>query len=306
MCPNVSWLFLIFLRDNCYSKARNVANRHYRRITQLLYSYLLGKDKNDTCDTPPSSSIESLPPGCYVTSNGSNVTSLDVGKCVSEPCVLRGDQTPGRCCVPVAMVVVAVTCTGSDPYNVTKVVSCGCGECEDDGEVAVTGYVGIRDGNATALVPVNATLLVSGSDDIDDNDTRTFGNGQFSFSATPKADKIVVRFYQDDNADFLPQVIVIDVPRGVATVSRQVALQAKPDPVSVDASVGGDVKMSSAKGSPSVQIPPGAIVDANGDTYNGTVKVYATFADPRVLESIADAPGDFSFNNEEGVAYEVT
>ena len=229
-----------------------------------------------------------------------NVTLLHVGKCVSEPCVLRDDKTRGRCCAPVATEDIEVHCDDTT-YNMTRVLSCGCGDCEIGIEVDVTGSVSVRKTvlGQIIVVPVNASLLVSGND-IDPNDTETFGNGLFSFTATPDSGRIAVRFYQASNDDFLPQVVSIDVPRDVSVISRQVVLQAKPDPVQLNAPLGGVIGTSPVAGSPRVTIPANSIVDADGNPYNGTVKVYPTFADPRDLDSISDAPGGFSFQNEEG------
>ena len=151
----------------------------------------------------------------------------------------------------------------------------------------------------TTIVPVNASLYVYGND-INPNDTATFGNGQFSFSATPEAGRISIHFYQNDSADFLLQVRIVEVPRGASSVSLEVLLQAKPEPQPLNASLGGDVRMSADDGSPTVTIPANSIVDANGDPYEGTVNVYPTFADPSDLDSISNAPGEFSFDNEEG------
>ena len=77
-------------------------------------------------------------------------------------------------------------------------------------------------------------------------------------------------------------------------------LQAKPEAVPLNAASDGEVKTSSLDRSPSVSIPANSIVDADGGPYIGEVKVYSTFADPRYLDSISEAPGDFSFENEEG------
>ena len=187
-----------------------------------------------------------------------------------------------------------------------RIVACGCGECRSDDTVDVTGSVGVlrvKPGTPwnliTEIVPVNASLLVSGND-TDPNDTQTFGNGLFSFTATPRAGAIVIIFYQESNVDFFPQVVSIDVPRGVSVISRQVVLQDKPEPTTMNASQGGAVEMSSSAGSPSLTIPPRSVVDADGNLYNGQMKVYATFADPRFRESIASAPGEFTFIDSEG------
>ena len=241
-----------------------------------------------------------LTSGCSVTVNGNNVTTIDVGKCVSEPCVLRHDTRPGRCCGPVVTEDVTVTCDGFT-YHVTKVVFCGCGECDNNGEVDVSGTVSVQKSIAGQIVVtrVNASLVVSGND-IDPNDTETYSDGLFSFTATPEAGRIVIRFFQQPSEDFLPQIITIDVPRGVSSISRQVVLQAKPDPVPLNASLGGEVRTSSTDGSPTVSIPPDSLVYADGTPYSGSVNVYPTFADPRSRQSISTAPGEFSFVNAEG------
>ena len=259
---------------------------------------------NDTCDGVPTSSRVVLPEGCNVATSDGNVTSLDVGECWSEACVSRDDTSQGRCCAPVRTEQVEVRCD-SLTYTMVRIVSCGCGECRSDYTVDVTGSVGVprvKPGTPwdliTEIVPVNASLLVSNG--IDPNNTQTFGNGLFSFEATPQSGVIVIRFYQESNVDFLPQVVSIDVQRGVSVISRQVVLQAKPEPTTMDASLGGAVEMPSSAGPPTVTIPPGSVVDADGDLYNGQMKVYATFADPRFRESIASAPGEFTFIDSEG------
>ena len=262
-----------------------------------MFSYVFIENAVDTCDVTPTPFDVTLPPGCNVTLDGAVLTNVNVRECPPEPCVSRSEKTAGRCCGPIETSDVKVLC---ERYNFTmkRVVRCGCAECEKDGDVDVTGRVGVRrtvDGKSRVIL-VNASLVVSGND-VDPEDCNTTG-GFFSFSATPDAGRITVRFYQDDNTDFLPQVIVIEVSRGVSSVTRDVVLQAKPKPQPLDPNKGGAFKASST--SPTVKIPPNSIVDADGNPYNGTVYVFPTFADPLDMESIAEAPGEFSFENEEG------
>ncbi|KAI0210648.1 hypothetical protein LSAT2_004598 [Lamellibrachia satsuma] len=200
-------------------QAASTSGKKLSKIAQLQVK----EDANDTCDIKPTPLAVTLPAGCYVTVVGKNVTLLDVGKCVSEPCVLRDDKTRGRCCAPVATEDIEVRCDDTT-YNMTRVLSCGCGDCEIGIEVDVTGSV---------------------------------------------------------------------------------VLQAKPYPVQLNAPLGGAIRTSSVAGSPTVTIPANSIVDADGNPYNGPVKVYPTFADPRDLDSISDAPGGFSFQNEEGESQEL-
>jgi len=265
-----------------------------------MYNYCFAEDANDTCDVKPVPWPVTLTSGCSVMVSSNNVTTIDVGKCVSEPCVLRDDKSRGHCCVSVLTEDVTVTCDGFT-YPMRRVVSCGCGVCDTDGDVDVSGAVSVQksvDGQMV-VTRVNASLAVSGND-IDPNDTDTFSDGLFSFTATPEAGSIVIRFFQQPSEDFMPQIVSIDVPRGVSSISRQVVLQAKPDPVPLNASLGGVVRTSSTDGSPTVTVPPNSLAYANGTSYSGTVNVYPTFADPRSRRSISAAPGEFSFENAEG------
>ena len=276
----------------------------YMYVLLSRYPFIFGcvfvEIGDDTCDSVPTVFDVPLAAGCSATVNGSTVTTVDVGECVSDPCVTRTDTAKGKCCAPVLSVDVEVDCD-IHSYTMKKITACGCGECEKDGEIEVSGTVSVRKTlfGKTTIVAVNASLHVTGND-IDPNDTSTFGNGLFSFSATPEAGRISIRFYQNDSADFLPQVVSVEVPRGASSVSRVVVLQEKPEPVPLNASLGGDIRMSADDGAPTVTIPANSIVDANGDPYEGTVNVYPTFADPRDLDSISSAPGEFSFDNEEG------
>ena len=122
---------------------------------------------------------------------------------------------------------------------------------------------------------------------------------QFSFEAKPRAGRIL---FQVKSKFFMPQLVTLDVSEGVTEMYVTVTLVPKPSPDLVDAATGGHVNVDTP-GLPSavsVKIPPNSFQDKNGNAVSGDVKVYTSFSDPRKLDSIDTAPGQFTFEDLEG------
>ena len=49
-----------------------------------------------------------------------------------------------------------------------------------------------------------------------------------------------------------------------------------------------------------LSLPPGSFYAASGDPVDGVVSVYASLHDARDAQSLSTAPGDFSYETEEG------
>ena len=244
-------------------------------------------DATDTCEATPLDMVVELPPTCRLTVNGESVTSVNIRRCRNEPCALKADpDNTDHCCGPSSTRQLHVACTGFN-YDINQVLTCGCAECANDNMVTVNGEA------TGGGVPVAVLVIHEG--------TQYYGNsGQFTFEATPQAGRIS---FQVRATDYMPRQVSVEVMPGVTEVFVDVALTPKPTPNVVDPSAGADLDIGSGSGLPtavSVAIPPNSFQDENGDPVSGNVNVYLTFADPREADGLDSAPGEFTFEDDEG------
>ena len=248
----------------------------------ILSLYLTDAGAADTCDQDPVDLIVELPPTCALRIGGSNVKSVNGGRCSNVPCVTKmSPDTASFCCVPSSTRQLHVDCSGFS-YDVNQVVACGCAECENDNQVTVTGTVKIE---ASSSFGIYVFYKSQRYDVI---------RHEFTFEATPQAGRIV---FDVRSTFYMPRQVTLDVMEGVTEMFVEVAIVSKPSPQVVDTATGGDLDIESP-GLPSavfVTIPPNSFQDKNGDLVSGNVEVFLTFADPRQPDGLGAAPGEFTF-----------
>ena len=195
-----------------------------------------------------------------------------------------------------------VTCNEYE-YYLSKTTSCGCTECQTSGEITIDGTVVTMVNGQEELVLPDVALMV-------DNQSMWARRGKFTWTGAPTEDYVAIRYETQGNGDttFLSTVTTVQVIPGLHYYQVPIVLTLRPEPVVVDAKqgalleVGGSSSMIPAA---RVSIPPSAVVDETGNIIEGDVNVFVTFSDPRVEDGLATAPGEFTFEDEEGLVREL-
>ena len=245
----------------------------------------------DSCDEPPNDHMVALPPTCTVTVAGVSRKSVNVRRCNRVPCVTQTSTRYEKlCCLPSSTRQLQVDCAGFS-YKINQVLSCSCVECVNVYHVMVTGVV-----SAGGAPTSQVYIFVN-------NRARTnvpeYTLSSFSFEATPSTGRIV---FQVVSFAFMPQLVTLDVAEGVTEIYAEIILQSKGVANVIDPGVGGqiDVVTPGMSSAVSVNIPSNSFQDKNGDDIFGDVYVYLSFSDPRLLDGLSGAPGQFSFEDSEG------
>ena len=238
-----------------------------------------------------------LPPTCFLASGGQ--TRVDTGRCASEKCTVRNSGVlPGNavCCGQVATEPIEAECDGF-VYKTRKITACGCIECPEGDEVSIEGdvYVGASDEVVEYL-----ELMVEG---LGSTTSLRVNGGKFQTEDVPTGDAITIRYEPGTTEPYLGTVAVVHIVDGVQKYHVPIQLTLKPAPVVVDPTKGATIDVG---GSPStdpalqVTIPPDAIVDVDGNPVQGDVNVFVSFSDPRVEDGLSSAPGEFTYDDDEG------
>ena len=227
-----------------------------------------------------------LPPTCTDIATGK--TKVNVGRCNDIPCNTRSSsESRDKCCLPSGTSPVQVQCDGTS-YKINQVTSCACAECANYNRVMVNGAV-----KAGGAATNNAYVMKDGIRESNVVD------GLFSFETVPQAGRIVFQVQSDT---FMPQLVTLDVIEGVSEMNVEVSLTPKGIPHVVNAETGAqlDVVTPGMSSAVSVRIPPNSFLDENGNAVSGDVDVFLTFSDPRLLDGISSAPGQFTYEDSEG------
>ena len=257
---------------------------------------LLADSEDDSCDSVPRSKVISLPSTCHHTAaNNQQETSVNIGYCPSQRCVVKGGQTDDvMCCGELENDQLLVECTEFN-YYVSKVKSCGCVQCDVDDDVTISGQL---------LFQGDVRYVAVRSMRQGDN---TDVQGGFSITGWPDGDVITVEVISGKYDDFMGQLATIQLKDNVKEYFIQIELKRKPSPMTVDASsqsevsLGGDNLPEATK----LIFPNGSFIKKTGGEIEDTVKVFASFDDPRSEDGLADSPGEFDFEDEEGERQEL-
>ena len=181
-----------------------------------------------------------------------------------------------------------VKCEGFS-YEIKQITSCECTECAYSDKVLVSGRVNNADGEVSEGWVWHDNVIYA-----------PVTNGQFHFEATPMAQRatFIVKLKES-----MSQLVTLDVSEGVNQMYVEVSVVAKPTPFVVDVATGAELTIVSPglSSAVSVIIPQDSFQDANDDDVPGNVNVFLSFSDPRKLDGLDAAPGQFTFQDSEGV-----
>ncbi|XP_028407616.1 cartilage intermediate layer protein 1-like [Dendronephthya gigantea] len=260
--------------------------------------------KNDSCNGKPLSKYLALPPGCV--EENMNSSSVDVGRCGGEKCISSSllslqKCSDNYCCQSVAEETVTIRCIVGVQFNVTRIRSCGCGQCSPK----KTTIRGVATGPDN--VPFKYGYIYHAGKYL----TRSGRNGDFSFSMPGDQTRIVLTFKgRDSYNDFQDLTKVVSIVPGSVTFV-EVKMRRRPLPILVNSSTVIEIQMgrsgndSQGKTGPApvvLSLPPQSLVTEDGEIYNGTANVEVSFADPRNETQVREADGDFttvSYDGEE-------
>ena len=132
-----------------------------------------------------------LPPGCV--DEETNNSTVDVGRCSDERCIASNiislhNCSDNYCCRPVMVINVVIRCAGLS-FNITRKTKCGCGPCLPK----TTTVKGIASGGPNSI-PFKYGYIHHAGKYL----TRTGRNGDFSFTISGDATRIVLNFKGKD------------------------------------------------------------------------------------------------------------
>ena len=244
-----------------------------------------------------------LESGCTALVDGEEVTSFDIGVCAGSTCSFKdGSDSTGMCCEMKTSDVITVNCNAHS-YNISQILTCGCGECADAVDVEVSGYakfVNADDPN-THVSPNKHISFYVGS-----NRYWTAEDGYFKQVVTAVDDRIVLQFRGGFSENYIPNIATILLETGKNSYETLILLQILPDPIELDPTVENVLMFGTSGGmSPmaNLTIPANSMTFENGRLLDGTITVlaYPSFDDPRLDDGLALAPGEFTTADSDGV-----
>lgn len=248
----------------------------------------------DSCSSTPSSKNETLPSGCAI--NGTNTTTVDVGKCEPVKCV-KGNSSfnssctdPSMCCGPRSIESVLVQCGALTSFHLSIIKACGCGKCIEKQTVIEGKAVG-QDAIAAKFVDLFfAGIFVD----------RTDNHGMFSFVVPKAAKRVIVTFKDRVFKIYQEQDKIFTINEGQRTMYR-VKLRKQAIPITYNASEPLELPLGGVSDSfADVELPENALLTEDGSVFSGNAKVAVSVTDPRNQSDILSAPGDFTTMNEDG------
>ena len=236
--------------------------------------------------------------------NSSPENAVNLGKCPNEACRRRG--SPGdvdtHCCGVTETQTLTVTCPYIE-YEIEQVTECGCTECTANRAKQVSTvrgqvyFVKVDDeGNEILTEPTTLIRFTVGA-----TEHSAIAGGSFVLYMEQTMRNLALKFPAKDN--YMTQVVSIDLLDDVDEYTVTVKLPPKPDPVQINPAVENSIKSSwENHGSVyEIVIPPNSFVDNKGDIVSEDIDVFVTFMDPTDTNSMALAPGEFSFLDDEGL-----
>ena len=241
--------------------------------------------------------------GCTAIVDGEDVTAFDIGVCAGSTCSFKdGSDSTGMCCEMKTSDIITVNCN-TFSYNISRILTCGCGECADAVDVEVSGYTRFvnADDTNTHINPNKQIVFFVGS-----HIYRTADDGSFKAIVAAVDDRIVLQFRGGVAEDYIPNIATILLESGKSSYETLILLQILPDPIELDPTVENVLMFGTSGGmSPmaNLTIPANSMTFENGQLLDGTITVlaYPTFDDPRLDDGLALAPGEFTTVDSDGV-----
>ena len=231
--------------------------------------------------------------------------------CSAEVCTKSaGKVTPSSCCAAIKTVQVPVRCSDYQ-YMLTKVVACGCAECYSRvKDTYLHGKILLKNGKKLEPMDSSVEIRLLGVG-YQGQSRHSYDGGMFNFMIPVQlidgTGRLTAVFSQRSRqARILEQIKVIHYVEGTSTQAL-IILRAKPTPVTYSSAKESTVAIGEqGEGQAgSVKFPKEAFAHATGRTFAGEAKVYPTFYDPREPEDIQSAPGEFTYDTEEGETQEL-
>ncbi|XP_021356184.1 cartilage intermediate layer protein 1-like [Mizuhopecten yessoensis] len=255
----------------------------------------------DTCNRYPVPKKERLPAGCYVLVNGAKENEVDIGECAQLPCITSTDIDngtcdewwPSKCCNVETVDIIEVTCPDFT-YSLNKIEACGC----SIGTVVsrITGIAfGIRNGSQVPFA--RGKVYVDGADT-----TYTSSGGMFTFTVPFEKKRVTLSFQEDIHNEFLDAIKPLEITPG-GTMDVKVVLQLRPIPSTFNTRMGMSIPINNLDGAvpiSTVSIPQDAMLDEDGNKFEGEANVFVGVMDPRKMEDLQSSDGEFTSSDEQG------
>ena len=248
------------------------------------------------------SKFETLPPTCFVSGDVTRNSTLDVktcgeGKCISTALIDNGtcsEWWPKHCCDVDLTDPVDITCDGFS-YKTTIVKSCKCRLCISKSTISGRSF-GRTNGTDEPLqlgsVFLNGELK-----------THTTMEGYFRFDVRDDIKRAILTFTDDIFDKLDAHIKIVNIEEGVDT-HISVLIPHKPTPVSFNPKTGTNVLLgtSSDGNAPtgSISVPPDALVTEDGTPFQGQANISIHYTDPRSLDDLEKASGEFVCNSGNG------
>ena len=258
--------------------------------------------KSDSCNDKPFQEMMTVPPGCV--DEETNSSTVDVGRCSDERCISSNITSLHKCadnycCRSVMVKNVLIRCVTGFSFNITRKTKCGCGHCSPK----TTTVRGTATGGPNNI-PFKFGYIYHAGKYL----TQTYRNGDFSFTMSGDATRIVLNFKGKDRYnDFQDLIRVVPVVPGRQTFV-EVKMKLRPKPVLVNTSEIIEIPLGYSNSSDGqsntapvvLSLPPHSLMTESGEIYSGIANLEVSFADPRNASQIQEADGDFTAITEEG------
>ena len=233
-----------------------------------------------------------------VTKNSTlDVKTCGGGKCISTALIDNGtcsEWWPNHCCDVDTTDPVDITCDGFS-YKTTIVKSCKCRLCMSKTTISGRAF-GRTNGTDEPLqlgsVSLNGVFK-----------TRTTMTGYFRFDVRDDIKRAIITFTDELFNKLSDHIKIVNIEEGVDT-QLSVIIPHKPIPVAFNPSIGTDLPLGTDKSNTiptgSISVPEDALVTEDGEPFQGHAKVSVQYTDPRSLEDLEKASGEFVYNTPNG------
>ena len=250
----------------------------------------------------PVSKLETLPPTCFLTGDATKNSTIDVktcgnGKCISAAFINNGtcsEWWPSHCCDVDTIESVDISCDGFS-YKTTIVKSCKCQLCMSKTTIS---------GRAFGRINGTDEPLRLGSVSLNGEfKTLTTMTGYFRIDVRDDIKRAILTFTDDTFNKLNDHVKIVNIEEGVET-QISVIIPHQPTPVPFNPKTGTNLLLGADKSgnapTGSISIPPDALITEDGVPFQGQANVAIHHMDPRSLDDLEKASGDFVCNSPNG------
>ena len=245
--------------------------------------------------------LQKLPDGCFHSGDATLNSTIDVGTCGQAKCINNNlqdngsctDFWPHHCCEAGHTELINIQCNGFS-YKMPRLLTCVCTECR-----YVTTLSGRAFGrqNGTEVPLKLGEVLFRGK-----RVARTNMAGFFRFEVPLGIERVVVMFSDPVFKTLLDVTKIVQVKEGAETVFAAI-MPLSPNPVPFDSTNGTEMSFGEATGLSAVgslKIPKNSLVDSEGQPFIGNANAELHYSDPRNMDSLEEANGQFETESEDG------